>query len=97
MERERFSLARKNHLSCNREYGDCLVPVILERLPPKVRLQLTRDHGSNDWEITPLLLALQKEIEILEANPTFNEEATPPLSTVNFASAAQRVQPSPAT
>ena len=76
-------------------YGDCLVPVILERLPLKVRQQLTRDHGSNDWEITPLLLALQKEIEILEANPTFNEEATPPLSTVNFASAAQRVQRRP--
>ena len=51
------------------------------------------NHGLNDWEITHLFLApaLQTEVEILEPNPTFNKEASPPLSTMNFASAA-RVQ-----
>ena len=68
-------------------YGDCLVPIILERLPPKVRQQLTRENGSTDWEIEPLMAALRREIDVLELDM---DEDGPPPATMNFASTARR-------
>ena len=73
-------------------YGDCLVPIVFDRLPPQVRQQVTREHGSTDWAISPLLEALRREIEVLELVPTSQDDATPLLSAASFASVAQRPQ-----
>ena len=71
-------------------YGDCLVPILLERLPATTRQQLTRDHGTTEWEIGALLAALRKEIEILELGPSLDDATPQP--TMNFATMARRGQ-----
>ena len=68
-------------------YGDCLVPILLERLPATTRQQLTRDHGTTEWEIGALLAALRKEIEILELGPSLDDATPQP--TMNFATMAR--------
>ena len=73
-------------------YGDCLVPIVLDRLPPQVRQQVPREHGSTDWAISPLLEALRREIEVLELVSTSQDNATPLLAIASFASAAERSQ-----
>ena len=71
-------------------YGDCLVPILLERLPATTKQQLTRDHGTTEWEIGALLAALRKEIEILELGPSLDDATPQP--TMNFATMARRGQ-----
>ena len=47
-------------------YGSLLVPIILNKLPADVRVNLARQHGSDEWTIDELQGALLTEIRILE-------------------------------
>lgn len=44
-------------------YGDLLVPLILDRIPRKLRHTITRDHGAKEWQLKELREALKKEID----------------------------------
>ncbi len=48
-------------------YGDLLVPVIFEKLPPHIKTQITRDHGDRAWSLSELKTAIYKEMQALEA------------------------------
>lgn len=48
-------------------YGNLLIPVILDKLPAETRQHLARDHGSDGWTLPELLRAISREIEILDA------------------------------
>ena len=52
-------------------YGTLLVPIILNKLPRKVRQHFTRDHGSNTWILYDLRKAIQNEISIIEADQNY--------------------------
>ena len=39
-------------------YGDLLVPVILEKIPASMKVQITRDHGDSEWSLTDLRQAI---------------------------------------
>jgi len=39
-------------------YGTLLVPVILQRLPPDIRRNLARDHGTGRWKLNELRRAI---------------------------------------
>ena len=53
-------------------YGDLLVQIILGKLPSDVIRNLTREHGSMAWDIDQLMVAISKEIRILEASSHSN-------------------------
>jgi hypothetical protein len=35
-------------------YGSLLIPIIFGKLPGEMRKSLTREHGSNNWDIRSL-------------------------------------------
>jgi hypothetical protein len=35
-------------------YGSLLIPIIFGKLPGEMRKRLTREHGSNNWDIRSL-------------------------------------------
>ena len=48
-------------------FGDFLVPVVNNKLPPVVKRSLTRNHTSEEWTIDELTDAINKEVLVLEA------------------------------
>jgi len=48
-------------------YGNLLVPVILKKLPGEVSMNLSRKHGTTNWNISDLRAGILQEIDILEA------------------------------
>ena len=48
-------------------YGDLLVPIILNKLPPPTRKNMVREHTSNEWNITELQEAIKKEVRVFES------------------------------
>ncbi|CAC5423694.1 unnamed protein product [Mytilus coruscus] len=52
-----------------KSYGSLLIPLILNKVPCFVRQNITRDHRNDDWDISSLRKAIQKEICIQEADP----------------------------
>ncbi|XP_045157295.2 uncharacterized protein LOC123523710 [Mercenaria mercenaria] len=60
---------------CQDSYGNLLVPVIIEKLPTEIIRNMTREHGSSNWQLPELRQALKKEINILESGqPTHSLE-----------------------
>lgn len=49
-------------------YGDLLIPVILDRLPPKMRTHINRQQGDDAWSLRQLLDAIYKEIQADETS-----------------------------
>ncbi|XP_064621909.1 uncharacterized protein LOC135484415 [Lineus longissimus] len=45
-------------------YGDLLVPLIMEKLPRRLRQLITRDHGARDWQLQEVREAIKREIDI---------------------------------
>ena len=43
-------------------YGDLLVPIMLNKLPPKTRKNMVREHDNNKWNLSDLQEAIQKEM-----------------------------------
>ena len=53
-------------------YGALLVPVILGKLPAEVKRNITRGHGSTDWNLGDLRRAIWTELNIMDAgNSTY--------------------------
>ena len=48
-------------------YGNLLVPVVLRKLPSKIRQNLARTHGGDDWTLGDLRKAIGHELSIPEA------------------------------
>ncbi|KAL5007291.1 hypothetical protein ScPMuIL_016097 [Solemya velum] len=52
---------------CQDSYGTLLIPIIIRKLPADVRRNITRDNGSDKWELNSLRERIRKEICIQEA------------------------------
>lgn len=55
-------------------YGNLLVPVVLRKLPSKIRQNLARAHGGDDWTLGDLRKAIGHELSILEAGSNTDED-----------------------
>ncbi|XP_064632755.1 uncharacterized protein LOC135491048 [Lineus longissimus] len=51
-------------------YGDLLVPMLLDKIPPNTRKQLTRSNETADFTLRSLREALAKEIEAMDVAET---------------------------
>lgn len=47
-------------------FGSFLVPLIFERLPNAITLQISRTLGKNNWKLEQFLLAIDQEITARE-------------------------------
>ena len=54
-------------------YGNLLVPVVLDKMPSEVRRQLARENGDTDWVLADLRRTINREIGILEAGTARSE------------------------
>ena len=43
-------------------YGPLLIPIILERLPDDIKLQISRSMGQENWQIVEFMARLRSEI-----------------------------------
>ncbi|XP_006825701.1 uncharacterized protein LOC102808861, partial [Saccoglossus kowalevskii] len=83
-------------------YGELLVPMIREKLPPSIRKQIARDHGSSAWTLPDLRKAILREIDTLQAGKpidglfTMNDTLQPEL-TAAFHTTAQSTKKRPQT
>ena len=59
-------------------YGDLLVQIILGKLPSQVICDLTREHGSTAWDIDQIMVAILKQVRILEASSHSNTPCITP-------------------
>ena len=49
-------------------YGSLLIPIIMQKLPQEIRLEIARISTSDVWKIQELLDTIKKEIEAREAS-----------------------------
>lgn len=61
------------------QYGSLLIPVIMSKLPPDIRIHVARNTSQDVWEIEPLLDLLQREIEAREMSERV--KTVPPLES----------------
>ena len=61
------------------QYGSLLIPVIMSKLPPDIRIHVARNTSQDVWEIEPLLDLLQREIEAREMSK--GVKTVPPLES----------------
>ena len=67
-------------------YGALLVPVMMNKLPSKIKENNTREHGLSQWSLENLRQSLFKEISIMEAGQTITlHSEEPTMSTVYLA------------
>ena len=50
------------------QYGSLLIPIIMDKLPSEIKLQVARKATGEVWEINELLKTIQAEIEAREAS-----------------------------
>ena len=48
------------------QYGSLLIPIIMSKLPPGIRLQIARNTSKEVWKIIDLLEVMRKEVEARE-------------------------------
>lgn len=48
-------------------YGELLIPVVLDKLPISIRMQITRSHASSVWTMNELREALKIEAQAMQA------------------------------
>ncbi|XP_053372929.1 uncharacterized protein LOC123565249 [Mercenaria mercenaria] len=53
-------------------YGSLLTPVILQKLSPEVRTNITRAHGTQSWCLNDLMRCILNEVNILDAGNALN-------------------------
>ena len=56
-----------NSGSPQENYGPLLIPIVLEKLPDDIKLQLSRKLGTDKWKIDEFLEILNKEIVARES------------------------------
>ncbi|XP_063435623.1 uncharacterized protein LOC134716543 [Mytilus trossulus] len=67
-------------------YGALLIPIMLNKLPSRIKENITREHGLKQWSLDELRQHLFNEISILEAGQRVNLESDETLhSTVYLA------------
>jgi hypothetical protein len=75
-------------------YGQLLVPKILDKLPGPVRQQLTRTRGDTEWNSKDILDSLRKEIDTTQAGDslecTLTLDSQPQASVAAFYSGETR-------
>jgi len=69
-------------------YGSLLVPIILGKLPGKIKQNLARSHGKGEWTINELRTAIRDEIYILEIGSHHTDSHSPSHPTASFFSSA---------
>ena len=50
------------------QYGSLLIPIIMSKLPPEIRLQIARNTKDSVWKIEDLLNVIKIEVEAREAS-----------------------------
>ncbi len=55
-------------------YGDLLVPVVTDRLPPKMRTHINREQGDSAWSLRQLLDAIYREIQADDSEEALSYE-----------------------
>ena len=48
------------------QYGSLLIPVIMSKLPPEIRIQVARNTAREVWEMSDLLEVIRQEVEARE-------------------------------
>ena len=48
------------------QYGSLLLPVIMSKLPPEIRVQVARNAAREVWEMSDLLEVIRQEVEARE-------------------------------
>ena len=48
------------------QYGSLLIPIIMAKLPPEIRVHVARNTNEDVWDIEPILSVIQNEIEARE-------------------------------
>ena len=48
------------------QYGSLLIPVIMSKLPPEIRMQVARSTVHEVWEVSDLLKVIRQEVEARE-------------------------------
>ncbi|XP_006819849.1 uncharacterized protein LOC102803860 [Saccoglossus kowalevskii] len=77
-------------------YGELLVPIVLDKLPQSVKIQISREHGDKAWTITELKDALYKEIQANQAAINIgNEQYDNPIPTAATLHVGTRAKPKP--
>ena len=67
----------------SKQFGLMLVPVILEKLPDDIRLEVNRKMNGEDWDLDNLIRILILEIEAREACNTNQADSIKELSVHN--------------
>ena len=57
-------------------YGPLLIPIILERLPDDIKLQISRSFGNENWAIESFMEVLKREISARESCCIMKEQAS---------------------
>ena len=70
-------------------YGSLLIPIILGKLPAKVKQNLVRAHGKQEWTITELQAAILNELYIFKMGSQTELHTDPP-PTASFHTGAKK-------
>ena len=54
-------------------FGNLIVPVVLQKVPGEICIQLARENSANNWKLEDLRRAINREIGILEAGTTYSD------------------------
>ncbi|XP_071128314.1 uncharacterized protein [Mytilus edulis] len=77
---------------CQDMYGSLLIPVILGKLPHEVRKNITRENGSDSWNIQSLRIAIGKKISIQESGyGDYTQTYSTATPSANFITGVKRV------
>ena len=83
----------------SQQYGSLLIPIIMAKLPPEIRIHVARNTSQDVWEIEALLDLLQHEIEAREISEKIKAvtptETFPPKRQQDFNWKPRNVPPSP--
>lgn len=69
----------------SQQYGSMLIPIIMAKLPPQVRIQVARSAINEVWDIDELLELIRKEIEARELSEKIQttEQKRPPTQAIS--------------
>ena len=85
----------------SQQYGSLLIPIIMAKLPPEIRIHVARNTSQDIWEIEALPDLLQHEIEAREISEKIKavtpNETTPPRRQPDFSWKPRNVRPPPTT
>ena len=75
------------------QYGSLLIPVIMSKSPPEIRLQIARNSKASVWKIEELLDVIKIEVEAREASEMTMTKTSESKSAQPFGNSRFRNQP----